>query len=158
MLLFLVTPCLILTAHPCMEWIPIKKKKMTPLIWLPFLLRSMTLTVLRYWFIYFVWFYYLLHSGTPSVGKFWSSYYCSFCWLSFKLKMGCPFPLHSYDCLMVTETVLVINGGCSMYIFKISASAAVLFPNFVSGFRLELMFVFIIVNIRLSHLLDFQLL
>ena len=74
------------------------------------------------------------------------------------LKWDAPFHYTAYDCLMVIETVLVINGGCSMYIFKISASAAVLFPNFVSGFRLELMFVFIIVNIRLSHLLDFQLL
>ena len=29
MLLFLVTPCLVLAVQPCMEWIPIKKKRLS---------------------------------------------------------------------------------------------------------------------------------
>ena len=30
---FLVTPCLVVAVQPCMEWIPIKKKKLYAILW-----------------------------------------------------------------------------------------------------------------------------
>ena len=83
----------------------------------------------------------------------------SFHWLSIKLKMGCPFHCKAYDYFVLIKRVLLIIWEMFHGITSLSLVLRLL-VNFVSGFRLELMYIYLIISIRssLTHVHGFQLL
>ena len=100
---------------------------------------------------------YLLYNGFPSIGKLWSCC-CSFHSLSNNLKTGCSFSSHSLTILVLIWIVFVIIWETFLVRISLNSVLLLLLLNFVSGFRLELMYVSLIVSIRssLTHLHGFQ--
>ena len=115
------------------------------ILWLTFQLESLTvvnLTVPLFW-IYFFWCLYLFHGSFPVIGKFWSCYYLSF-------QMG----MSLFIAQLVAISVLI-----GMVIWEIlhcrtslNSVFLVLVLDFVSGSKLELMYISLIANICSSIL------
>ena len=102
-------------------------------------------------FIYFFWCWYLFDNCFFLIEKFWSCCYLSFYWLSIIFTTGCPVTSH---CLWL---ILIWLGWSS---WSLNSVLLLLLVNFVSGFRLEMMYISLITSIRssLTHLLGSQLL
>ena len=102
---------------------------------------------------YFLCHYFLFYNGLPSTEKFESCDCLGFYWLLAKLKTWCPLSSHSYDYSVGTVFVVIWE----MLLGKIYLNSVQV--NFVSIFRMKLMYIFIVVNIRstLIHSHDFQL-
>ena len=107
-------------------------------------------------FISFFCHYYLLYNGFPSIGKFWSCGCLSSHWLSIKLKTGCPVSWHRLI-VLIAMVFIIIWVIFHERIFWNSVPLLLL-VNFVSGFRLELMYISLIINISssLTYLLVFS--
>ena len=111
---------------------------------------TVTLTALLFWISFFLL---TLVFGFPSNGKLWSSCCLSFHWLSNKLKTGCP--TSSHDLWLFLSWL-----GWSSWLFERRSMGGyisvplLLLVNFVSGFRLELMCICLIVSIRENPLIS----
>ena len=74
------------------------------------------------------------------IGKFWSCYF-SFHWLSVKLTTRCPYSLHSFmNIPRLIGSVFVIIWEIFHERISSKSLLLLLLVNFVSGFRLELMY------------------
>ena len=96
---------------------------------------------------------YLFYNGFPSIGKFWSCCCLSFHWFSIKFTTGCPISSHSlWLFLCWLGWSLSSFERCSMggYLAEDISVLLQQLVNFVSGFSLELMYIFLIENIRSS--------
>ena len=103
----------------------------------------MTLTVLLFW-IYIFWCCYLFHNGFPSIGKFWSWCCLSFHWLCIKLKRVCLVSSHDlWLFLCGLDLVFVIIWEMFPGRISLNSVLLLLLVNFVSEFRLELMYIYI---------------
>ena len=108
-----------------------------------------------------LFFIYLFYNGFPFISKFWS--YClSFHWLSIRVYSQQYRMTHFIALFM---TILLLIGMVFVVIWKmfhgrISLDLVLLLVNFVSGFRLELVYISLIKSIRssIAHLHGFQLL
>ena len=79
----------------------------------------------------------------PSIEKFWSCCFLSFFWLSVKLKAGCPISFHSF------LLFLCWLGRLFDYLrISLNSVLLLLLVNFVSGFKLELMYISLIISER----------
>ena len=86
----------------------------------------------------------LVFVGFPFIGKFWSCCCLIFHWLSHKLQIGCAIPLCGF-------LLLLCLLGCSSWSCENSV-LLLLLVKFVSGFRLELMYISLIISIRSNHI------
>ena len=130
----------------------LSESQMTFLRWLTFLLGSLTVTLRALIFIYFFWPQYLFFNGFPSNGKFWL--------FSLKLKWGYLFSLHSlwlFFCWLEWSSCIweMFHGRISLNLVLLR-----LVVDFVSGPRVKLMYIPIIINVRwtLIYLYGFWLL
>ena len=137
-----------------------ERPQMTLLRWLTFLLGSLTvtLTVLLFWiYLFLLVLVFVLQ---------WFSFHweililISFRWLSIKLKMGYTVSLHSLTIRKLVEMAFVFIWQMFHGRISLNLMLLLLLVNFVSGFRLELMYISLIESIRssLTHLHGFQLL
>ena len=99
----------------------------------------------------------------PFIGKFWSCGCLSFHWLSVKLKARYPVSRHSlrlFSCWLGRWSSWPFERWMIHGRLSLNSVLLLLLVNFVIGFRLELMYISLIVNIRLSltHIHGFQLL
>ena len=122
-----------------MNSVKIFLSQMTLLRWLTFLLGflTVTLTDLLFW-ISFSFDASIILQWFPPIGKFWSCCCLSFHWFSIKLKTWCPISSHSF--VIIWE---LFHGRISLNSVPLQ-----LLVNFVSGFRLKLMHISLIVSIR----------
>ena len=133
--------------------------QMTLLRWLTFLLGSQTmiLTVLLFWIYIFLLTLVFVLLRLSFHCEMLSCCCISFHWLSVIFTTGCPLSLH---CLWLFSYWL----GQSLWSFLITPLGGYLYTlfllllvNFVSGFKLELMYISIVESIRssLTHLHGF---
>ena len=124
--------------------------QMTLLRWLTFLLGSLTviLTVLLFSIYLFLLTLVLFYNGFPFIRKFWSCCCLSFHWLSVKFKTGCP--TSSFNLWLFSHWLGLIIWEMFHGRISLNSVLLLLLGNFMSGFRLELMYVSLIVNIRSS--------
>ena len=126
--------------------------------WLTFLLgfQTVTLVVLLFWIYSFFLCLYLFYNSFPSIGKFWSC--ClSFHWISNKLKAGCLVSCPVFILVFIGIVFVII---WKMFHGRISLNSVLLLllVKFVRGFRLELLYISLIISIKsnFTHLHDFQ--
>ena len=93
---------------------------------------------------------YLFYNGFPSIGKFWSSCFLIFHWLSIKLRRGCSGSLHSLWLFSWWMGVIMIIWEMFHGRISLNLILLLLVVNFVSGFRLEWMYMSLIINTRSS--------
>ena len=120
----------------------------------PIWIRSLTvtLTVLPFWIYFFVLMLIIAVKCFSLHWKFWSCCCLTFHWLFNKLKTGC---------LISSCSIWIFLCWLGQSSFEIVWSVLLLLiVNFVIGFRLELIYISLIVNIRwsLTHLHGFHLL
>ena len=98
--------------------------------------------------------------GCPSIVKFWSCCFLSFHWLSIIFTTGCSVSLHSLTILVLIGMVSVIIWEMFHGRVSLRSVLLLLLVNFVSWFRLELVYISLIENIKsgLTHPHGFQLL
>ena len=86
--------------------------------------------------------------GFPSIGKFWSCCCLSFHWLSIKFTTGCLTSLHSLWLLVLIGSIFVIIWEMFHERISLNLVLLLLLVNLVTGFRLELMYISLMVSIR----------
>ena len=127
--------------------------QMTLLRWLIFLFGSLTVTLtVLLLCIYLFLLMLVLFYGFLSIENFW--YGClSFHWICTKPKTRYPISSHSMTLFMLIEIVFVIIWEMFRGRTSFNSRLLLLLINFVSGFRLELMYVsFIIISGQASHI------
>ena len=134
--------------------------QMTLLRWLTFLLGSLILNVT---FLSWIFFFLLtIVFVLQWLSLHWEILICclSFHWLSSKLKTRCFVSLYSLTIPMLIGTVFIIIWEMLHGRISLNTVVLLLLVNFVIRFRLELMYISLVVNIRsnLIHLHGFQLL
>ena len=95
----------------------------------------------------------------PTIGKLWSCCCLIFYWLSILFTTGCPPSSHTLlTILVVIETVFIIIRAKLHNKISLNPVLLPLLLNFVSEFRLELIYISLIESIRssLTHLHGFQ--
>ena len=106
-------------------------------------------------FICFFWHWSLFYNGFHSMGKFWSRCYLSSIYFPINLKQDAPF--HHMPILMLIGMVSVIIWEMFHGRISLNAMLLLLLVNFLSEFRLELMYISLIISIKsnLTHLHGF---
>ena len=99
------------------------------------------------------------HNGFLSMGKFVSCCFVSYHWLCNKLKIRCSVSSHSLCLFLCWLGGMVFKIIWQMFLARVSLNSVLLLLvlNFESGFRLELMYICLIVSIRsnVTHLHGF---
>ena len=115
----------------------------------------MTLTVLLFWIYLFLLTLIFVLQWLSLHGEILIMLLSQFHLLSNKLKTGCPISSHAYSHANWDGLCDHLRDVPWQDIFKLNASAAVV--NFLSGFRLELMYISLIISIKsnLTHLHGF---